>query len=370
MDQRVLLLRELMKEGTKLLKPRISLESFYGYYYPEAQAAFKTRPGEEIEPLNHLVKLGYLDRLFFDKIHLCPFCAHFAINFREACPQCRSADVDIVEMLHHFRCGAVAPETEFRQGIRLCCPKCNRALRHIGVDYERPTSNYLCASCKHIFSEPQVSCLSLKCGQLFEIEKVVTQTISTYRLTAKGTLAATQGVIEEEGLSAAFIDTDFSIYTFSYFKERLAQEIPRASRYQRPLSIVLASPDHLEAFAERFGREATAAFLKAIALIVKESLRDFDVPSLYGDTTLALLLPDTPLEGAYIAVDRIRKKILELNPPEQELKVTLSAGLAALPSEHEDARQMIDAALRQLEQAKRAGGNCVRPAKTTGRAGE
>ena len=363
MDKKVLFLQKLAREKIELLKPKTSLESFCGYWYPEAQEAFEAKPGEEVEHLDHLAELGYLDRQFFDRIHLCPFCSYFVLNFREVCPRCESANIDIVEMIHHFRCGYAAPEVEFRDGVQYVCPKCKRSLRHIGVDYERPASNYLCASCKHIFLEPKVSCLCLKCGQAFGVERAVTRIIHVYRLTAKGSLAAARGAIEEAGLFGAFIDADFAVYTFRFFEEQLAQEIRRAHRYERPLSIMLASPDHLEAYEAKFGKEAKAFLLKAVALVIKEALRDSDVPALYGEMMLAILLPDTPFEGAYIAAERIRRKIFELNPPEREPKITLSVGLAILSDETGSAGQMIDAANEGLKEAKRAGGNCVRPAE-------
>lgn len=363
MDKRVLLLKKLAREKIDLLKPLTSLESFCGYWYPEAQEAFETKPGEEIEHLDHLAELGYLNRQFFDKIHLCPFCSYFVLNFREVCPRCESANIGIMEMLHHFRCGYVAPETEFKEGVRYVCPKCNQQLRHIGVDYEKPTSNYSCASCKYIFPEPKVSCRCLKCGQVFGVEKALVRTIHIYRLTAKGSLAAARGAIEEAGLSGAFIDADFAVYTFRFFEEQLAHEIRRAYRYKRPLSIMLASPDHLGAYEEKFGKEATASMLKTMVLVIKESLRDSDIQAFYGDKTLAILLPDTPLEGASIASEGIRKKVFDLNPPEREPKITLSVGCASLQDKRTSGRQMMEAANESLEEAKRDGGNCVRPAQ-------
>lgn len=319
------MLRELAKGESELLKPRTNLESFYGYSYPEAQTAFETKPGDEIEHLDRLVELGYLDRQFFDKVHLCPFCSHFALNFREVCPRCESANIDI-----------------------------------------RPTSNYLCSSCKHIFPEPKVSCLSLTCGQAFGVERAVTRPIYAYRLTKKGTLAAVRGTIEDIGFSGAFVSADLAIYTFPFFEELLAQEIRRARRYDRPFSIMLASFDHLEAyfsFEAKFGKEETASLFRAIALAVKEALRDCDITALYREETLAFLLPDTPIERAYVAADRIRREIFELNPPEREPKITLSVGLVGLSDELGSARQMIDAANKRLKEAKQAGGNCVWPVK-------
>ncbi|RMF85320.1 MAG: GGDEF domain-containing protein [Nitrospinota bacterium] len=359
MDKRILLLRELSQREHAQLSPHPNLESSYGYWYPEAQAILETRPGEEVEHLDYLAGLGYLSRHFFDKIHLCPFCSHFALNFREVCPQCTSSHIEMVEMLHHFRCGYVAPEVEFRDGIRYTCPKCKHTLRHIGVDYEQPSTNYLCAACQHIFSEPVVSCFSLTCGQTFAVEKAIVRVLYTYRLTTQGVLAARRGVLEEAGMAGIFIDPTFGTYTFRFFEEQLAQEIRRARRYDHPLSLMITSPDHLEDYEAAFGKEAAASMVKAITLLIKESLRNSDIPALYGDRGLIILLSDTPLAGAYSAADRIRQQVLALNT--REPKITLSVGLSSLTDGVESPQQLIDLAHQRLQEARQAGGDCVRP---------
>ncbi len=69
MDKRVLFLKVLASEKIGRVKPQTSPESPYGYCYPEAQKAFETNPGEEIEDLEPLAEQGYLAREFHDKIH-------------------------------------------------------------------------------------------------------------------------------------------------------------------------------------------------------------------------------------------------------------------------------------------------------------
>lgn len=361
MDKRVLFLKLLASEKIGRVKPQTSPESPYGYCYPEAQKAFETNPGEEIEDLEPLAEQGYLAREFHDKIHLCPSCSHFALNFREVCPHCEGVNIALVQMIHHMRCGCVAPELEFQQGLQLVCPKCSRPLRHIGVDYERPSANYLCAACKHIFSEPRVSILSLSCGQVFPGESLVTRTIYAYSLTQKGVLAADRGVIEEREPPTAFIDAAVGLYTSHFFEEHLQQEIRAARRYQRPLSIELMSIDHLGEYEAKFGKVATASVLKTIVQVIKETLRDTDVPASYGDETLAILLSQTPFEGAYISAERARRRVFDLEPRDQEPRITVSVGLAGLWDGQETVSQIIDLAKERMQAAKEAGGNCVQP---------
>ncbi|MGE3540441.1 MAG: diguanylate cyclase [Candidatus Tectimicrobiota bacterium] len=362
LDTQVRILREIAQSEGGVLKPGTSLESACGYCYPAVHTLLETRPGEEIDSLEALVEMGYLDHQPCDKVHLCPFCSHFALNFREVCPQCGSTAISIVQMLHHFRCGYVAPEHEFRDGVLLVCPKCSRELRHIGVDYERPTSTYACAVCQHVFHEPKISCLSLPCGQVFGVERALTRTIYTYRLTPRGALAVTRGRLEDASPAGALIVGDLAVYTWRFLEERLAQELRHIQRYRRPGSLLLLCPDHLQAYATHTGVAAAAALFHSMTQVIKETLRDCDIPALYGEHTLAILLPDTSVEGAYTAAERLRQRVLALTVEAPGPRVTLAVGLVDCTRAGLAPRQVMAMAHASLTAAQQAGGNCVYPA--------
>ncbi len=362
MDPRIALLRKVAAAEPPVLRPQSSLGSFCGYAYEEAREALGGGPGEEIEHLEHMADLGLLDRQFFDKVHLCPACSSFTLNFREVCPRCASANVSITEMIHHYKCGYVGPESEFRDGVRYECPKCARPLRHIGLDYERPAATYLCHSCREILTEPKVNCLCLKCGNAAGVDKATVRTVHIYRLSAKGALAASRGTMEEMASAGAFVDPSLGIYTYPFFEERLAQETPRAKRHQIPLCVMLVRPDRLEEYEQKHGLEARASLLKDLARLVRESLRGSDVPALHREDTFALLLTDTRLDQSHAVADRLRKRAEGLVQGNGKVPVTISIGVAAYSEESGTPRKLVDAANDKLAEARTAGGDCVRPA--------
>lgn len=361
MDTRIALLRKIAATDPPLLRPQPSLASFCGYSYEGVRESLGGDPGDEIEHLEHLADLGLLDRQFFDKVHLCPACSSFTLNFREVCPRCASADVSITEMIHHYKCGFVGPESEFRDGVRYECPKCARPLRHIGLDYERPAATYLCHACRDILTEPKVNCLCLKCGNTAGVDKATVRTVHVYRLSARGALAASRGTMDEAAASGAFVDSSLGIYTYPFFEERLAQETPRAKRHQIPLCVMLVRPDKLEEYERAHGLEARATLLKDIARMVRESLRGSDVPALHGEDTFALLLTDTRLDQSYAVAERLRKRAEGLAQGNGKAPVTISIGVAEYSEALETPRRLIEAAGLRLVEARGDGGDCVRP---------
>jgi diguanylate cyclase (GGDEF)-like protein len=125
--------------------------------------------------------------------------------------------------------------------------------------------------------------------------------------------------------------------------------------------MMILSPDHLDEYEASHGREATAAMLKSVALVIRESLRDCDIPALYAEMEMIVLLPDTPLTGATIAAERIRQRTLELKDTDQDVRLSLSIGVSSLSPEAQTAEEMIGSAQKQLQESRQAGGNCIRP---------
>lgn len=359
MDKRVLLIRRALEKAKGLIEPQSDIHSPLGHRYPLACETLELEPPEEVPYLEALAERGLLERQWVDKIHLCPFCHHYAINFREVCPNCDSSNIHLVEMLHHFRCGHVAPEHEFQKGIRYLCPKCNKALRHIGVDYEKPNTQFICKRCGHLFTDPKVSCLSLKCNRSFEAEAAEIRPLFAYRVTGSGRIVADTGVISEDGLGGGFVDAQFAVYTPHYLREQIDHELRRSRRYKGALSLIMACPDISEEQTEVLGPEGTSALFKNIATIIKESLRSCDIPALFREDVLAILLPETPPEGAVVAAERIRERIQDLNQPELPFSLSISLGVAGLEQWMESADDLLGAAGRNLEQAREAGGNRV-----------
>ncbi len=358
-DRRVAILQTMLERGIDSLAPASNLGSPIGYWYPDLEAVAGVERGRERELLEHLADAGLLDRRFFERIHLCCYCGHYALNFREVCPNCASANAEIAEMIHHYSCGYSGAESKFRAGVRLTCPKCDQHLRHIGVDYERLSANYVCRECEHVFTEPRVSCHCLHCNETFDVQRAAVSTLHSYVLTREGSIAARTGTIAGVGTDRGIVDPILGLYTPKFFEERLTQAVASFRRYGHPLSILAAEIDDLETVEKQLGRELIAVRLKNLAALFKESLRDTDAAAIYRPSTMTVMLTDTAVKGAELVAERLRRAVQELNTAEQSREITVSIGVAGLSKEILAAASLLDEVMGSLKRAKGKGGNCV-----------
>jgi two-component system cell cycle response regulator len=99
-------------------------------------------------------------------------------------------------------------------------------------------------------------------------------------------------------------------YNRRYLMERLPQEIERARRYNRSLSVVLCDADHFKNVNDTHGHQAGDEVLKGLAQILMGSTRaDIDWVARYGGEEFLIVLPETSLADAVIAAEKMRVAI-------------------------------------------------------------
>ncbi|WP_319524022.1 diguanylate cyclase [uncultured Desulfosarcina sp.] len=112
------------------------------------------------------------------------------------------------------------------------------------------------------------------------------------------------------------------IYNRGYINKRLPQEIRRAHRYGRDLTLVLCDIDHFKRVNDTYGHLAGDAVLKSFARCLAGSIRQqVDWVGRYGGEEFLIVLPETHLEGALVLTERIRRT-LESTPIETSGKTT------------------------------------------------
>ncbi|HEX2676857.1 MAG TPA: diguanylate cyclase, partial [Polyangiales bacterium] len=93
------------------------------------------------------------------------------------------------------------------------------------------------------------------------------------------------------------------------FTKKLEEEFVRARRYDRPLSLAMLDIDHFKQVNDTHGHPAGDSALIALATACKRMLRVNDFVARYGGEEFALILPETPGEGAALAMNRLRETI-------------------------------------------------------------
>jgi diguanylate cyclase (GGDEF)-like protein len=157
------------------------------------------------------------------------------------------------------------------------------------------------------------------------------------------------------------------------FRELIAKEASRASRFGHELSLVMLDIDDFKQVNDTYGHLQGDAVLRSVAGVLDEESRGVDEPARYGGEEFAVALPETGLDGALELAERVRARIEAKRVPmvdgEGALSVTASLGAATMPGSATDAETLIAAADAALYEAKRAGKNRVSGAAETRAAG-
>lgn len=149
------------------------------------------------------------------------------------------------------------------------------------------------------------------------------------------------------------------IFNRKHWESRLSEEFNRNRRHSVPLSLIMLDIDHFKRLNDGYGHLCGDEVLQAVAQNIGKNLRDIDVLGRYGGEEFGVLLPNTELAGACIVAERLRAGVenLALRYQEQELKVTVSLGVAELSADMERYDRLIAQADERLYQSKRAGRN-------------
>ncbi len=141
-----------------------------------------------------------------------------------------------------------------------------------------------------------------------------------------------------------------------YFESVAAQELSHYHHSRRPAALVLLDVDNFKSINDRYGHVTGDAVLKRIATLLRESVRDTDLPARWGGDEFALLLVDTTLSRAAEVAERIRRDAAALRfEAEPGLSCALSIGVAAASSEVATLDAWVRAADAALYRAKAAG---------------
>jgi diguanylate cyclase (GGDEF)-like protein/putative nucleotidyltransferase with HDIG domain len=161
----------------------------------------------------------------------------------------------------------------------------------------------------------------------------------------------------------ARVDPKTGLFNARYFASALGEELGRASRFDRPLSLIMADLDLLRDINNSYGHLAGDAVLQGIAQIFRAQLRHYDVPARFGGEEFSILLPETPPEQALEIAERIRRAVaaceFEVETSEQPIRATVSIGVAGYPKDGMDANALIHQADLAVYRAKLQGRNRV-----------
>jgi diguanylate cyclase (GGDEF)-like protein len=144
--------------------------------------------------------------------------------------------------------------------------------------------------------------------------------------------------------------------------ERAVQgEFERARRSRQPAALLMLDLDHFKSINDRHGHMVGDQALRALAAVLRRTLRVHDVAGRYGGQEFGILLPGSGEAGAGVLAERLRRRIeAAVLEPRRGVRATVSIGYAALAPSDASHVAWVDRADRALYRAKAEGRNrCV-----------
>ena len=301
------ILRLIVSRATEFV-PKTSLKKLSGYSYPLLDLVGEHENSGLFQALEFLESQKLISGRFVTKAHFCCHCDSAFLNFKEVCPQCSSDHLTSHELIHHFKCSYVGEMPEYQNGDELVCPKCDKKLKHIGVDYDKPSVVHRCNQCNNRFQEAIILTQCFNCGRSTEPENQVLRSIKAYKSTAIGNNAAIYGM---DSLFSKVLEPKFNLFSTKDFRRLLFIERERIHRYNISSSSLVFIQFDIEQIYIEFGSKAQEFFAE-LSEVFKSILRNSDVISSQNESLFVLLLLETSAENSKIALSRFEEGVNKL----------------------------------------------------------
>jgi diguanylate cyclase (GGDEF)-like protein len=157
--------------------------------------------------------------------------------------------------------------------------------------------------------------------------------------------------------TAGIMDDVTKVHTLSYFQQVLEEEVGRYKQYGEKISLLLLDIDDFKKVEEYHGKLKSEKTLIEFARLVKDSLREVDIVCRYEGDRIAVILPEIDGKAAMIVAERIRGRTERKGffIDNEEVKIAVSCGVAACPSDSDTAGGMVSFAEGVLRKAREKG---------------
>ena len=303
----------------KELKPVKDRHHIIGFKYPILSLSLGDDNARmQIQTVHEAVEKEFFKAEYVDRLHLCSNCSSGFLNYKELDPETNSSHLETENLIHHFTCAYIGPESDFIRGDQYTCPKCNKTLRHIGVDYDKPSVMYHVVGSDRYFQEPVMKAECMNCGHQNEVEGLQQYDVYNLTLTEEGKEEA----IQPKG-SQSVQDVVYSGFiTYSTFGTFLRYEIERVKTSSRNSSIGLIRLN----ITSKMEAELGTRYVKIIEEISSFISNNTDSSCILSRSmhSFFILFPDTPLEKCQMKIEKIKLAVIELlknNVKDQNINV-------------------------------------------------
>lgn len=150
----------------------------------------------------------------------------------------------------------------------------------------------------------------------------------------------------------ASYDSLTKLYNHRYFHDEMERQWKRHMEQQCNVSLIMMDIDYFKQYNDFCGHQEGDKVLEQVSRMIMQNTRSQDIACRYGGEEFAIIMPNTSVDEARIAAERIRRCVADMNFPGSEYlpnkKLTMSLGVAMMnkdDSTHNDVITRADTAL-------------------------
>lgn len=232
------------------------------------------------------------------------------------------------------------------------------------AEFEVPDDHFTCAS---VFDRGEI--MVLFCATAEDLARLSSEDSLIVSAVASELVVAVENSRLYKLTKRLSITDDLTgLFNYRHLQHRLDEEVGRSRRYGKHLSLLMIDVDDFKNFNDSHGHLAGDMALADLAMVMRQAVREVDLVARYGGEEFSVLLPETDAAGAYSVAEKIREAValFAFADPDGErcCRLTVSIGLATLPSHADDKESLLREADAALYAAKFGGKNRVRSSQT------
>lgn len=149
------------------------------------------------------------------------------------------------------------------------------------------------------------------------------------------------------------------LYNRGYWEECLEREFDRYKRTGHKITLMMFDIDHFKKVNDTYGHQAGDEVIRQTSRSLRRTIRKTDIAGRYGGEEFCVLLVDTDSENALILAERLRNRIeaLTVTHDKQEIRFTISLGLAQLDESITSYKEWLERSDLSLYYSKEHGRN-------------
>lgn len=150
-------------------------------------------------------------------------------------------------------------------------------------------------------------------------------------------------------------DSLTQLYNHGSFFSLLEKNVRQSRKDSEPICLLMLDLDYFKEINDNYGHPIGDEVLITVARLLEENIREQDIAGRYGGEEFAVMLKGIHLDKGYAIAERIRKQVLATEFTDQQIKLTISIGIAEM--DQDDVAAFIKKADKKLYASKAYGRN-------------